>query len=298
MSGPVLSTAPRGAMTVDVEDYFQVQAFARVIPREAWERIPRRVEANTERILEAFAAAGVSATFFVLGWIAERHPALVRKIVSCGHELASHGYDHRRVDQLDEAQFRTDVGRTRRLLEDIGGVAVRGYRAPTFSIGSRNPWAFAALAAEGYAYSSSVYPVRHDLYGMPEAPRFPFRPLGGTLWEIPMTTLRLGKRNFPWAGGGYFRLFPYGLYRLGLKRVLRREHRPAIFYFHPWEIDPDQPRVPNCSLRSRVRHRLNLGATEGRIRRLLRDFRWDRVDRVFVAELGTRDPQPKPTAAG
>lgn len=279
-----------GAMTVDVEDYFQVQAFATTIPRASWDAIPRRVEANTERILARFAEAGVQATFFTLGWIAERHPALVRRIVAGGHELASHGYDHVRADSLDVASFRADVGRTRRLLEDIGGVPVKGYRAPTFSIGTRNMWAFAALEAEGYAYSSSVYPVRHDLYGMPEAPRVPFRPAGGGLWELPMTTLAVGAHHLPWAGGGYFRLLPYRLYRRGLHRMLRRKEGPAIFYFHPWEIDPAQPRVPGASLRSRVRHRLNLGAMERRVRRLLKDFAWDRMDRVFAAELGGIGP--------
>ena len=286
MSAPAAERTPANAMTVDVEDYFQVQAFADAIPRGSWESIPRRVEANTERILARFAEAGIRATFFTLGWIAERHPELVRRIVAAGHELASHGYDHVRADRLDEASFRADVGRTRRLLEDIGGIAVRGYRAPTFSIGPRNLWAFAALAAEGYAYSSSIYPVRHDLYGMPEAPRFPFRPAGTALWELPMTTLVLGGRNLPWSGGGYFRLLPYRLYAHGLRRLLRDGRRPAIFYFHPWEVDPAQPRIARGRLLSRLRHRLNLKAMEGRVARLLGDFAWDRMDRVFAAELG------------
>jgi polysaccharide deacetylase family protein (PEP-CTERM system associated) len=279
------SLAIASAMTVDIEDYFQVQAFADAIPRTSWETIPRRVEANTERILARFEEAGVRATFFTLGWIAERHRGLIRQIVGAGHELASHGYDHVRADCLDRAGFRADVGRTRRLLEDLGGVAVRGYRAPTFSIGPRNMWAFAALEAEGYAYSSSIYPVRHDLYGMPDAPRFPFRPGGGALWELPMTTLAVGGYKLPWSGGGYFRLLPYRLYKSGLRRMLRRDRRPAMFYFHPWEIDPDQPRVANCQRLSRLRHRLNLGAMERRVGRLLDDFAWDRVDRVFAAEL-------------
>lgn len=275
------------AMTVDVEDYFQVQAFAGVVSRASWDAIPRRVDANTERILARFAEAGVQATFFTLGWIAQRHPELIRRIVAAGHELASHGYDHVRADQLDEAGFRADVGRTRRLLEDIGGVAVRGYRAPTFSIGAHNLWAFHALEAEGYAYSSSVYPVRHDLYGMPGAPRFPFRPTNGRLWELPMTTLALAGRNLPWAGGGYFRLLPYALYRRGLARMLREERRPGIFYVHPWEIDPSQPVIRNTSFRSRLRHRLNLAATERRLCRLLQEFAWNRMDRIFAAELAS-----------
>ncbi len=273
------------AMTVDIEDYFQVQAFADQVSRASWDSIPRRVEANTERILTRFAEARIQATFFTLGWIAERHPELIRRIVAAGHELASHGYDHVRADQFDEAAFRADVGRTRRLLEDLGGVAVRGYRAPTFSIGTHNLWAFRALEAEGYSYSSSVYPVRHDLYGMPHAPRFPFRPGNGALWELPMTTLALAGRNLPWAGGGYFRLLPYSLYRRGLARMLRRDRRPGIFYFHPWEIDPSQPIIATARLRSRLRHRLNLAEMERRLCRLLRDFAWNRVDRVFAAEL-------------
>jgi len=292
MSGAQGKPAIASAMTVDIEDFFQVQAFAEAIPRENWEAIPRRVEANTERILARFAEAGVHATFFTLGWVAERHPALIRRIVAAGHELASHGYDHVRADRLDEAGFRADVGRTRRLLEELGGVAVRGYRAPTFSIGSRNLWAFRALEAEGYAYSSSVYPVRHDLYGMPDAPRFPFRPAGGVLWELPMTTLPLGGRNLPWAGGGYFRLLPYRIYRRGLARVLRHDRRPGIFYFHPWEVDPAQPRIANARLLSRLRHRLNLGAMEERVRQLLSDFAWDRMDRVFAAELAAVPSNP------
>ncbi|HUA78203.1 MAG TPA: XrtA system polysaccharide deacetylase [Acetobacteraceae bacterium] len=292
MSTYTAPPAPINAMTVDVEDYFQVQAFADTIPRAAWETIPRRVEANTERILARFAENGVRATFFTLGWIAERHPALVRRIVAADHELASHGYDHVRADRLDEAGFRADVGRTRRLLEDIGGVAVRGYRAPTFSIGTRNLWAFRVLAAEGYTYSSSIYPIHHDLYGMPDAPRAPFRPAGTSFWEMPMTTLALGGRNLPWAGGGYFRLLPYQIYERGLRRLLRHDRRPAIFYFHPWEIDPGQPRIANGSLLSRLRHRLNLHAMEGRVARLLSAFAWDRMDRVFAAELAETAPQP------
>jgi polysaccharide deacetylase family protein (PEP-CTERM system associated) len=273
------------AMSVDVEDYFQVQAFEDAIPRATWATMPRRVEANTERILAKFAEAGVQATFFSLGWIAERHPTLIRRIVSEGHELGSHGYDHVRADRLGERGFRADVRRTRLLLEDIASVPVRGYRAPTFSIGRRNMWAFAALEAEGYTYSSSVYPVRHDLYGMPDAPRSPFRPTDGSLWELPMTTLAVGNYNLPWSGGGYFRLLPYPVYRCGLRRMLLREQRPGIFYFHPWEIDPNQPRVARCSVLSRMRHRLNLSAMDGRVSRLLRDFTWDRMDRVFAREL-------------
>ena len=277
---------PRHALTVDVEDYFQVQAFAGTIPHADWERWPRRVEANTERLLDLFAAAGVQATFFTLGWVAERHPALIRRIVAAGHELASHGYGHELVDQIGEAAFRADVTRARAVLEDTGGVAVGGYRAPTFSLGARTPWAFGVLAAGGYRYSSSLYPVRHDLYGSPDAPRLPHRVAGGALWEIPMTTLRLGGRNWPVAGGGWFRLLPYPLFRAALRRRLAAEAVPALFYTHPWELDPGQPRVAGASARARFRHYTGLAATERRLGRLLDDFAWGRMDHVFADQLG------------
>lgn len=271
----------RNAITVDVEDYFQVQAYADVIPRTSWDAIPRRVEANTDRMLAAFASRGVKGTFFTLGWVAERHPALIRRIVEAGHELASHGYGHELVTSMTAADFRADVGRARRLLEDIGGVAVTGYRAPTFSIGPRNPEAWAILEEEGHLYSSSVFPVRHDLYGAPDAPRGPYHPAGRRLWEIPMTTVRLFGRNMPCAGGGYFRLLPYRLYSVGVNRLHRQEKCPAIFYTHPWEIDPGQPQVPQARRLAKFRHRVNLGRMEDRMTRLLADFAWDRMDRVF-----------------
>lgn len=269
------------AMTVDVEDYFQVQAFAGCIRREDWDRHACRVEANTDRILAQFDAAGVQATFFTLGWVAVRYPALVRRIVAAGHELASHGWEHVLVHDQTAAEFGADIGRTRKLLEDVGGSAVTGYRAATFSISARTPWAFDQLAEQGYRYSSSIYPVKHDLYGMPDASRTPFRPAGGPVWEIPMTTLRIAERNLPCSGGGYFRLLPYPLFRLGLSQVNRRERRPGIFYFHPWEIDPGQPRIEGAGLRSRLRHYVNLRKTAGRLDRLLRDFAWNRMDHVF-----------------
>jgi polysaccharide deacetylase family protein (PEP-CTERM system associated) len=272
-------------MTVDVEDYFQVQAFANVFPRSTWTDIPRRVEANVDRTLQLFADAQVSATFFTLGWIAERHGAMVRRIVAAGHELASHGYFHQRADAQDRTAFTEDVSRAKAILEDAGGVAVRGYRAPTFSIGPRNPWAFDALAEAGYSYSSSVFPIRHDLYGMPDAPRAPYRPGSSALVEIPMTTVRVAGRNLPCAGGGYFRLCPYALFRLGLRRVHRADRLSGVFYFHPWEIDPGQPRVPRAPLLSRFRHGVNIARMEGRLARLLRDFQWDRMDRVFAGTL-------------
>lgn len=282
----VADERPANAMTVDVEDYFQVQALAGRVPRSTWEGIPARVEANVDTILALFDDAGVKATFFTLGWIAQRHPAVVRRIVGGGHELASHGWDHTRADAQNLAEFRADVGRARRMLEDIGGIAVRGYRAATFSIGARNLWAFAALESEGYRYSSSINPISHDLYGMPDAPRAPFQPDGGELWEIPMTTYRVAGRNMPCAGGGYFRLLPYRAYRFGLNRVHRVERQPGIFYFHPWEIDPGQPRIGGLGLKSRLRHYTNLRRMQPRLRRLLKEFSWDRMDRVYAVQLG------------
>ncbi len=273
------------AMTVDVEDYFQVQAFASVINRAEWDTIPCRVEANMDRILQQFDRAGVTATFFTLGWIADRYPAVVRRIVAAGHELASHGYGHMRADGQTPDEFRADVRRAHGVLQDLGGVPVIGYRAPTFSVGPHNPWAFDVLAEEGHSYSSSVYPVKHDLYGSPDAPRFPYRPTAGPLVEIPMTTVRLGGRNLPCSGGGYFRLMPYGLFCTLLRRFNRIDAASGVFYFHPWEIDPGQPRIGTASRLSRFRHTVNLGAMHGRLERLLRDFAWGRVDRVFASAI-------------
>ncbi|CAK0774595.1 Chitooligosaccharide deacetylase [Azospirillaceae bacterium] len=270
------------AMSVDVEDYFQVQALSGVVDRADWDKQPMRVERNTNRILDLFAERGVKATFFTLGWVAARFPELVRRIVADGHELASHGSEHRRADEQSPAEFHRDVGDAKRRLEDIGGVAVLGYRAPTFSIGERNLWAFDVLAEEGYAYSSSVYPVRRDFYGMPSAPRFAFFPRSGqSMEEYPITTLRLAGRTVPAGGGGFFRLFPYVLTRAAISRVNAADRQATIFYFHPWEIDADQPRVEGLKFKSKFRHYLNLDKTMERLERLTRDFCWDRMDRVF-----------------
>jgi polysaccharide deacetylase family protein (PEP-CTERM system associated) len=268
------------AFTVDVEDYFQVSALAPQIDRATWDERPCRVERNVDRLLDLLARNNARATFFTLGWIAQRYPQLVREIVAAGHELASHGFDHLRASEQSVGAFRQDVSRAKRLLEDIAGQTVRGYRAPSFSIGYTNPWAFDVLVEEGYCYSSSVYPIAHDHYGMPDAPRFTYqaRP---KLYEIPITTTRLLGRNLPAGGGGYFRLAPYRVSRWAMERVNRIDRRPAIFYMHPWEIDPDQPRIPGTSLRTRFRHYVNLGRTEQRLSRLLRDFRWGRMDDVF-----------------
>jgi polysaccharide deacetylase family protein (PEP-CTERM system associated) len=252
------------------------------VPRADWERIPCRVERNVEAILSLLAESGAHATFFTLGWIAERYPGLVRKIVAQGHELASHGYGHLRIHEQTPAEFTQDIGRAKALLEDLSGTQVKGYRAPSFSIGKQTLWAFERLAQAGYRYSSSVYPVRHDLYGMPDAPRFTYRPCSDLL-EIPVTTAAVLNRNLPAGGGGYFRLLPYAVSRALIRRVNEVDHRPAIFYFHPWEIDPSQPRVPGTRLKTRFRHYINLRRTEPRLRRLLRDFRWRRMDEVFLA---------------
>ncbi len=280
MNAPERMPAPMNALTVDVEDYFQVSALAPHIDRSSWDSRPCRVERNVERLLSMFEQQQAKATFFTLGWVAQRYPQLVRDIVAGGHELASHGYGHLRASDQTHEQFLDDIVRAKGLLEDIGGKAVIGYRAPSFSIGHSNPWAFDALLEAGYRYSSSVYPVQHDHYGMPDAPRFPYESRPG-LTEVPITTTRMFGRNLPAGGGGYFRLAPYALSRWALRRVNRLDRRPAIFYFHPWEIDPGQPRVTGTSLKTRFRHYINLDKTESRLAQLLGDFRWGRVDEVF-----------------
>ena len=273
----------RNAMTIDVEDYFQVSAFAPYIDRASWPERECRVEANIERILAVLATGGVHATFFTLGWIAERYPQMVKRIVAGGHELASHGYSHLRASDQSRAEFDDDISRSKALLEDIGGQAVIGYRAPSFSIGTGNLWALDALKEAGYRYSSSIYPIAHDHYGMPDAPRFAFYPNGPDgLLEIPITTVRMLQKNLPAGGGGYFRLLPYSVSRWMMNKVNRDDRQPAIFYFHPWEIDPGQPRPEGVGAKSRFRHYVNLERMEGRIARLTRDFAWDRMDRIFL----------------
>jgi polysaccharide deacetylase family protein (PEP-CTERM system associated) len=267
------------AITIDVEDYFQVSAFAPYISRSGWEERPQRVERNIDRILEILEEAGVHATFFTLGWVAERYPHMVRRIVAQGHELASHGYAHERATGLQRHSFLADVVSAKSVLEDVSGIKVLGYRAPSFSIGNGNLWAYDCLVEAGYQYSSSIYPIRHDHYGSPEAPRFAYC-VNAQMLEIPITTARLFRRNFPAGGGGYFRLMPYAVSRWLIQRVNTQDKESAIFYFHPWEIDPEQPRVEGVSGRTRFRHYVNLHRTAGRLRSLLRDFHWDRMDRV------------------
>jgi polysaccharide deacetylase family protein (PEP-CTERM system associated) len=267
------------ALTIDVEDYFQVSAFAPYIARSTWEERPCRVEQNIDRILELLSTTGVHATFFTLGWIAERYPQMVQRIVADGHELASHGYAHERATALEADAFFADVALAKAVLEDIGGTRVQGYRAPSFSIGDQNQWAYACLAKAGYRYSSSVYPIRHDHYGSPNGFRFAHM-VHTSVLEVPIATARVLRTNLPAGGGGYFRLLPYPVSRWLLRRVNLRDEESAIFYFHPWEIDPEQPRVDGVDAKTRWRHYINLERTADRLRLLLRDFRWDRMDRV------------------
>lgn len=288
---PTPVPALRNAMSIDVEDYFQVSAFAPYIRRDDWNALECRVERNVERILALLAERQVKATFFTLGWVAERYPQVVKAIVAGGHELASHGYGHERASDLAPAAFLEDISRAKQLLEDLGGVPVVGYRAPSFSIGKGNLWAFDLLRDAGYRYSSSVYPIAHDHYGMPDSPRFAY-PVREGLLEIPVTTLRLGSRNLPSSGGGYFRLLPYALSRWMIRRVNETDGEPAVFYFHPWEIDTEQPRVAGIDAKTRFRHYVNIPRTHDRIARLLGDFRWGRMDEIFLG----REANPRPQA--
>ena len=283
----MLAPAVTNALTIDVEDYFQVSAFAPYIRRSDWDARECRVERNVGRILELLSQQDIKATFFTLGWLADRYPQLVRAIVAGGHELASHGYGHERASDLSRDAFTQDVTRAKKLLEDLSGQPVLGYRAPSFSIGTANLWAFDVLAATGHEYSSSVYPIKHDHYGMPDSPRFAYRLANGML-EVPVTTLRVMNRNLPSSGGGYFRLLPYAVSRWMLRKVNREDRESAVFYFHPWEIDPGQPRIAGIDAKTRFRHYVNIGRTEGRLQSLLQDFRWGRMDQIFL----TRAPAP------
>ena len=275
-----MSVPITNAFTCDVEDYFQVSALAPHFPRSGWDAVPCRVEANVDRILELMAQHQAQGTFFTLGWIAERFPQVVRRIAAAGHEVASHGYSHERASAMSREEFRDDIVRAKQLLEDLAGQEVTGYRAPSFSIGTGNLWAHDVIAEAGYRYSSSVYPVKHDHYGIPDAPRFPWR-LENGLMEVPVTTVRRFGRNWPAGGGGFFRLLPYAVSRWQIREVNRADQRPAIFYFHPWEVDPEQPRVREASAKTRFRHYVNLDRTADRLARLLADFRWGRADQVF-----------------
>ena len=273
----------RHALSVDVEDWFQVGAFEKVIDKADWDGLERRVERNTDAVLALFDESGVKGTFFTLGWVAQRHPALIRRIVDAGHELASHGSDHQRVFTMDADTFRADLARARKTLEDAGGIRVTGYRAPSFSIDKRTPWAHEILAEEGYAYSSSVAPLTHDHYGWPESPRYAFKPLADSdLIEVPVTVADLAGKRVA-TGGGFFRLLPSQLMHFAVRQVSEDGH-PAVFYFHPWEIDPAQPRVSNAPLRSKIRHYSRLGAMAGKLRGLIGAHQWGRMDAVVAGE--------------
>ncbi len=279
-------TGPQGllnAMTVDVEEHFQVSGFERSVRRETWDSLPSRVEANTERMLDVFESAGVLATFFVLGWVAERHADLVRRIAVRGHEIGCHGYSHRLVYEQEPQEFRDEVELSRRILQDASGQAVDGYRAASFSIGRHNLWALDVLVEAGFVYDSSLFPVYHDRYGYPGAPRGVHRlrtPLGQSLVEVPPSTLSLGRATLPVAGGGYLRLYPKAFSRWVIRRLNRHEGMPAVVYVHPWELDQDQPRLP-AGLFSRMRHYRGLDTTESKLRDLMRHFRFGPVREVI-----------------
>ena len=287
------------AMTIDVEDYFHVSAFDGVVPRSDWATLECRVERNTDRLLAIFDEAGVKATFFVLGWVAERYPELISRIAAAGHELASHGYAHRLVYDLTPAMFRDDIRRSKEVLEGATGTAVQGYRAPSYSITPRSLWALDILIEEGFTYDASIFPIHHDRYGIPVSARYPYRLHRGPgeLIEVPGSTVQWGPVNMPIAGGGYFRIFPFAWTAWGIRRINRAERRAAIFYLHPWEIDPDQPRLP-CGLLTRFRHYRNLDITERRLRRLLAEFEFGPMQsvlrRTFSEPLSASQPAPLP----
>jgi polysaccharide deacetylase family protein (PEP-CTERM system associated) len=275
----------RNALSVDVEDWFQVGAFESVIARDSWPSLECRVERNTDAVLQLFDDADVKATFFTLGWVAERYPLLMRRIVKAGHEIASHGYGHDRVFTFTASEFAADLERSRKLIEDSSGAMVTGYRAPSFSIDQRTPWAHEILAEQGYTYSSSVAPIKHDHYGWATAPRFAFRPVAGSdFLEIPVTTAMLGSKRLAAGGGGFFRLLPYAFSRWAIRQVNQEDLRPAVIYFHPWEIDPEQPRVANAPIKSKLRHYSRLDAMAGKLRRLAGDFQWERLDQIVARE--------------
>jgi polysaccharide deacetylase family protein (PEP-CTERM system associated) len=275
----------RNALSVDVEDWFHVGAFENVISRDNWAALECRVERNTDALLEMFGNAGIKATFFTLGWVAQRYPHLMRRVADAGHELANHGSEHDRVFTLGREKFAADIDRARKIIEDASGAKVTGYRAPSFSIDQRTPWAHEVLAEQGYAYSSSVAPVKHDHYGWAEAPRFAFKPVKGSdLIEIPVTTAEFAGRRLAAGGGGFFRLLPYAFSRWAIRQVNNEAERPAIIYFHPWEIDPGQPRVANAPIKSKLRHYTKLKAMAPKLERLIGDFSWDRLDLIVESE--------------
>lgn len=272
------------AISIDVEDYFQVSAFEKTIDRNSWDSLEHRTEKNLSKTLALFADKNIKATFFTLGWVAERYPNLIKSIVKEGHELASHGYGHQRVSDLTPDEFKADVVKAKNILEDISGVEIKGYRAPSYSIGKNNLWALQVLAETQHEYSSSIYPIKHDHYGFPEAPRFTFRDEKTGLIEIPITTVKIMNKLRPAGGGGFFRFYPYPVTRWIINRVNQQDKQSTVFYLHPWELDPDQPLQKNISAKTRFRHYLNLHKTEGRLIQLLKDFSWGTMNDVFIKD--------------
>lgn len=276
-----MSVVTKHAMTVDVEDYFHVSAFENNISREQWHQLPLRVEKNTFRLLELFEQHNAKCTFFTLGWVAEKCPNLIKAIVDQGHELASHGYSHQRAVSMTREQFKEDVYKSKTLLEQAGGCEITGYRAPSFSINDSNQWAYEVLVELGFKYSSSTYPIEHDLYGVPDWPRFIYQREEG-ITEIPIPTLRKGNVNTGIGGGGYFRLYPYFLSKKRIEAYIQQEKAPYSFYFHPWEIDPEQPRVSGTSFKSKLRHYINLSRMESKVVKLLEDYQWSTMHDVYL----------------
>jgi len=282
---------PKHVLIIDLEDYFHVEAFSRQIDRSDWQQYPARVVGNTHRLLDLFDQYQVKATFFVLGWVAKQFPILVREVHERGHELACHSYWHRKIYTLAPAEFREDTRLARMAIEDAASISVSGYRAPTWSVTKDSLWALDILLEEGFSYDSSIFPVHHDLYGIPGASRYPWvytSAAGHKLLELPPATIEICGTNLAAAGGGYFRLFPYGVFKHNLRTVRSQDRQPCMFYFHPWELPHEQPRLEGTSLRTRVRHYLNLDRTFDRLKLLLKDFRWSSVDQVFFAGPASR----------
>ena len=270
------------AMTVDVEDYFHVSAFENNIQRSNWNNMPLRVERNTYRLLELFEKYNTKSTFFVLGWVAQKCPQLIQDIVAQGHELASHGYAHQRATTMSKEALIDDIKSSKDILEEISGIEVIGYRAPSFSINESNQWVFQLLVDLGFKYSSSTYPISHDLYGEPNWPRFAYQRNEGIL-EIPIPTLCNKDKNIGIGGGGYFRLYPYWLSKRRIDKFHQQEQKPYSFYFHPWEIDPQQPRIKEASLKSKIRHYINLSKMEDKLERLLQDYQWNTMKDIYLS---------------
>ena len=270
------------AMTCDVEDYFQVSAFNGILSRQDWEKFECRIPRNMDKILELFAATDVRATFFTLGWVAQTYPEVIRRVAEAGHEIASHGMEHVRVWHQDEQAFREDAGSAKKILEDVSGMPVVGYRAASWSMDERTPWAHDVLEQAGYKYSSSIYPIKHDHFGVPDAPTSPYFVGDGELLEIPASVSSVAGRNLPAGGGGYFRLYPLAFSKWLINRIESSGTRPYVFYFHPWEMDPDQPRVAGATAKSRFRHYLNLKRFELRLSSLLQSYEWGRMDEIYL----------------